>query len=278
MAKYPFLIKNNLFDSRIVFTDYLEYSGKSGREVKKTLDSSLSLANQTWHQLVPQKTLQNLGNFYASANYLYALLLPFYYPHRFNKIKTCLNFVNFVKTHPGNKVLEFGGGTGQLCLLLHFNTGKSVTYLDLPGKIMDFAAWRFQKYGAKIKIIKAQAKTQAIPNGPYDFIVSDAVLEHVPDLKLTLTRIVKALTYPGWCYLIFDPDVSSQRPMHINKFTDFYKLMAASGLRQIGKDLWTNDQSLATILAAKVFAASLTKNKVIILMRTLGGKIKRSLF
>ena len=50
------------------------------------------------------------------------------------------------------RVLDFGAGVGELCLLLT-ELGCKVTYWYLPGEISKFAIWRFKKYNAKIEVI-----------------------------------------------------------------------------------------------------------------------------
>ena len=76
------------------------------------------------------------------------------------------------------KVLDFGGGPGELSLLLH-DIGCDVAYADLPGVISDFAMWRFRKYGASIKVIYSRIDGIDLPVKEFNLIVSDATIEHL---------------------------------------------------------------------------------------------------
>lgn len=249
-----FIIKNNSFNPLVVIDDYCQFSGGKKSEVIEKIKKSIEIASKTWEKTVPKKNTKNLEKFYASKTYIYDLLDAFYDFEKTNKIKTCLDIVRFIKRKKAKKVLEFGGGTGQLCLLLHFNTDASVSYLDLPGNTFELAKWRFKKYKAPISLIKGQINADEIAHSPFDVIVSDAVLEHVPNLQKTIKLLKKSLKLPGYLYLLFDPDFGKKRPMHLCKITDFYNILKKEGFIRIGEYIWTNEKSLENSLKEKVLA------------------------
>ena len=95
------------------------------------------------------------ARFYGrSQSYIYDLLSSNY---RKEAVVEKLNgmhpkILQSIKTHAGHRFLEFGGGFGVMCQLAH-EWGKEVTYVDLPGLVADFAAWRFQRHGWPIRLL-----------------------------------------------------------------------------------------------------------------------------
>jgi len=113
-------------------------------------------------------------------------------------------------------VLDFGGGPGELSLLLH-DIGCEVTYSDLPRVISDFARWRFEKHGASIRIVYSRIYGIALPGNEFDLIVSDAVIEHLKReyLENFIKEFAKALKEEGYLYLLWDPTYTKEYPYHI---------------------------------------------------------------
>lgn len=267
LMRKPFIIKNNSFDADFVLRDYCQFSKESRSQIIKKINKSAILAADVWRKIVTSKTPEKIERFYASRDYIYDLLAAFYYAEKFNKINTCIDIVRFINKHKGQKVLEFGAGTGQLCLLLYFNTDKKIYYLDLPGNTLDFAKWRFKTYNAQIALIKGQINADNITHAPFDIIVSDAALEHVPSLAKTIKLLKKSLQKPGYLYVLFDASSNSKRPMHIAKIDKFYNILKKEGLVRTSKYIWTNDNSLKSQLKSKVFYA---KRSISFLRKNLG--------
>ena len=97
--------------------------------------------------------------------------------------------VSSIRQHCGKRFLEFGGGVGLFCEIV-VGFGKDVTYLDIPGRVSEFAAWRFRKYGLPVRtVIIEPGRLDVLEN--YDIIYSDAVLEHIP--RHEQQRVVKVL-------------------------------------------------------------------------------------
>jgi hypothetical protein len=69
--------------------------------------------------LVKYGSAKEIEKFYSESDYIYDILLPFLCPERFNKKQTTINIVEFInKNVNGHTVMEFGGGKGQLCLMM----------------------------------------------------------------------------------------------------------------------------------------------------------------
>ena len=76
--------------------------------------------------------------------------------------------------------MGFGGGLGLFCEIVR-ELGKEITYVDIPGKVSDFARWRFYKNNIPVNFIIVNPKDRLKLSDEYDIIFSDAVIEHLTD-------------------------------------------------------------------------------------------------
>ena len=100
----------------------------------------------------------------------------------------------FCKKNKINRVLDFGGGIGGLCIYLA-NRKISCEYIDVDGAASRFARWRFEKEKLNIPLLY-------VPNLPsakrYDLVVALEVLEHLFDIESTLNDINSCLKKNGY--------------------------------------------------------------------------------
>lgn len=120
------------------------------------------------------------------------------------------------------RVLDFGGGIGSTALALAELPGVEVTYLDLPGKTMDYAQWRFNEAGRTIEVLDG---TQPDPLGDrtFDLIVSFDVLEHVPEPEQTARYLYDHLNDDGvFVVSVYFGDNDGEARWHLNcdRYTD----------------------------------------------------------
>ena len=137
-----------------------------------------------------------------------------------------------IKTHAGHRFLEFGGGVGVMCQLAH-EWGKEVTYVDLPGLVADFAAWRFQRHGWPIRLLLTEPRGLCLEE-QYDIIFSDAVLEHVVDPDQVARELSLGTLLPhGLLVLLVDlGGPSDDWPMHRSiDIVHVHELIEAHGFR-----------------------------------------------
>ena len=116
----------------------------------------------------------------------------------------------------GPEVLEFGGGSGVACSLFR-DLGRRVTYCDVDGPVSKFARWYFERTGQNdIEILLTPAERLELPrNRQWDFVFSDAVIEHLVDPAPTVDRLAQAVRPGGILYLIIDAhNVGPDFPMH----------------------------------------------------------------
>jgi SAM-dependent methyltransferase len=113
---------------------------------------------------------------------------------------------------PGGRVLDFGGGTGNLALALAAH-GFSVDYHELSALQKDFARFRIHRHGlqARIKILDGWSE---LPPVTYDAVCAFDVFEHLPDLAEVIARLVPALAEGG--VLVDTPSFGAGpwNPMH----------------------------------------------------------------
>lgn len=134
-----FKISGNEVNFDIVIQDYMEFTNHSEDEVINRINESLDHSAQVWKKIVQTNSQEEINQFYSETDYLYEILLSFHSHEKFNKKRICLDIIDCMNKVKGNKVMEFGGGTGHLCLMMYFNSNKEITYVDLPSKVMKFA-------------------------------------------------------------------------------------------------------------------------------------------
>jgi len=110
----------------------------------------------------------------------------------------------------GCRVLDYGGGIGEWALIAAL-AGADVTYFDLPGPTLDYARWRFGRYGATVNVTTADPLER-----DYDVLIAMDVLEHLPDPDPTLARMARRCKF-----LICNPEqirYNALYPMHISRY------------------------------------------------------------
>jgi len=109
--------------------------------------------------------------------------------------------------------LDIGGGIGENTIIA-CEEGVKMKYCDVKGsKTMEYAKWRFDKYGVYPTIENEKYKI----NMDFDFIVAMDVFEHMVDPKPVIEAVAKHTKY-----LFCNPDqimFNWLYPQHISKFT-----------------------------------------------------------
>jgi protein-L-isoaspartate O-methyltransferase len=218
-----------------VINDFAEFSGLSISAIVPRAANVQVASAQEW-QALPGSFSEQAATFYGSSqNYIYDLVVDNANPkaviqklNRFNP-----RIMESIRTHPGKRFLEFGGGVGVFCGIVA-ELGKEVHYLDLPSIAFDFARWRFNKLGLKISMIEANAGTIEIP-GLFDIIYTDAVLEHLPqNLQAEATTALARAVAPGGVllYLVDLSGPTAKFPMHhVVDIAGLHSILDSEGLR-----------------------------------------------
>jgi 2-polyprenyl-3-methyl-5-hydroxy-6-metoxy-1,4-benzoquinol methylase len=226
----------DLNDHELPIKDFIEYGkqvfGVTAEQVNHEVNTSWSNACSTWNKYVKEGLLpDDLQAHYASLEYLYLIFYGFRRGWKRMHYQAILSFQKHIQA---KQILEFGGGCGQLCLMLHFNNPCQVTYLDLPNtEAGKFAVWRFLKYNTPVILHFAEIEKTNLLKNKYDYVVSDAVLEHVVNLQQTIIEIYDSMVEGGFFYLLFD---TAKHPSHIHN--TFEPQMKNAGFRHFKGAVW----------------------------------------
>jgi SAM-dependent methyltransferase len=206
-----------------IIKDYAEFSGIPLQELIQRMNRFHELVNGEWNELGPSSWADRAKMFYARSNhYILDLLYANADRDAAEKKLEKYGIWKFLDQLPPRlDVLEFGGGLGVVCQLF-CERDYQVTYLDIPGKPMDFARWRFQRYHIPVRIIESDPERLTLEN-EYDFIFSDAVFEHLIDPCQAADRLMRHLRPGGYLVLLIDVfNNNDMWPMH--RPLDFHAL------------------------------------------------------
>ena len=141
---------------------------------------------------------------------------------------TDYDILKFAARAPGKKTLDYGGGVGLTSIFLTLK-GYEVTYVEknLTSDIARFAMYVAKHFKVNDKIAWEIPETV---RGPFDYIVSVDVLEHIPGWKIVVDRWLEMLAPKGVIYVTAPFELHCvDRPMHIDS-----KISVATYLYQKG--------------------------------------------
>jgi len=248
----------NLKLSRVI-NDWHEYSGLPIEEIMSNIATCRQHIRDDWQAMVTTVKDDEISKFYGqSENYIYDILSSFTQlgiPIKLRNYRRILAFIRHLAKMRRVNVLEFGGGTGELSLLMR-EAGATVTYCDLYGRISDFAVWRFKKHGADIKIVYSRIDRVELAESSYDIVVSDAVLEHLKaeHLRGFVDSLSRSLRATGYVYLLWDPDYNEENPTHILGLSDLDSVLSDSGLARIGENVYARAYGGRYVLLARLIS------------------------
>jgi 2-polyprenyl-3-methyl-5-hydroxy-6-metoxy-1,4-benzoquinol methylase len=180
------------YETRVVWdneliSDLMEFFDLTYNETIQLLKVGKKVFNMTWTALEP-KTEEEILKFYETVPFN-VFSLAYWHMRKHQR-----KFRQQVIEHCSGKVLDYGGGIGDLCIELA-KRGFDVTYGDVKGKNMEFAKWRFMKKGLNVKVIDLVRDHTSLEE--YDTILCIDVIEHVPDPKNSLKTIGQHLKTNG---------------------------------------------------------------------------------
>ncbi len=194
-----------------------EYTGESQESIKHK------------HHLGPQsekkyRVFENQNNlthddvegFYRDCHY-YLYELPLWNAERNRPEYLCRIVQPYLKQYRCSKILDFGAGTGDLCLALA-SKGFEVSYCDIGAEVSNFAKWRFKRRNLPIKVFN---DLNQVGNSQFDAIISFDCFEHIKDLEKLLFHLTTHLRNEG---LLITSEAFDGEGLHLeenNKFKDF---------------------------------------------------------
>jgi SAM-dependent methyltransferase len=215
------------YETRVVWDDELiadlmEFFDLTYDETIQLLKVGKKVFNMTWMALEP-KTEEEILKFYEIAPFN-VFSLAYWHMQRHQK-----KFRQRVIEQCSGKVLDYGGGIGDLCIELA-KRGFDVTYGDVKGKNMEFAKWRFIKKGLNVKVIDLVRDIKSLEE--YDTILCIDVIEHVPDPKHALKTIGQHLKTHGKLIItkLTCPGPTKENPCHRKIDFDAKQLLNSLGV------------------------------------------------
>jgi ubiquinone/menaquinone biosynthesis C-methylase UbiE len=119
------------------------------------------------------------------------------------------------------RVLEVGGGTGQLSLALADRVG-SVLVTDASSGMVEVARANIERagMGARVSAEQLDLVSEPLPDGRFDGAWAQLALHHVHDLDALLGRVREVLVPGGWLAVVdLDDDRAGAFHAHFEDFT-----------------------------------------------------------
>jgi len=126
---------------------------------------------------------------------------------------------------PGERVLDLGSGAGTDSLIAAQMVGPEgrVTGVDMTQQMLDKARTAAAEMGAThVEFVEAEAERLPFDDGSFDVVISNGVIDLIPDKEAVFSELFRVLTPGGRMQIA---DVTIQRPV------------SEEGRRNI--DLWT---------------------------------------
>lgn len=101
----------------------------------------------------------------------------------------------------GSRVLDIGCGDAGV-LIAFAERGASASGLELDEKSLRRARLRAEEHGVSVQLSKGVAEALPYPDGSFDLVILDNVLEHVTDRSRTLAEIRRVLAPDGLLYMV----------------------------------------------------------------------------
>jgi len=232
--KFEHIVNPYLERKHRAIAEISAFTGEDPQTVEDRCNRAAKLGEQLWRQKKPHN-VEEIERFYSESDfYIYALMKECdWRGARADLAKPIRQEIT-----PADSVLDYGGGCGTLSLDLA-QAGLRCSHLDLPGKLLDFAGFRFASRGLDIKLIPAYAKYPL--TGLYDTIICTHVIEHLPDPEEKIRHLADHLKPGGKLFLAIpfqpNPVAGVQPGMHLNRLSrgKYRKLVAELGLKQARK-------------------------------------------
>ncbi len=132
-----------------------------------------------------------------------------------------LEFANLQK---GYQVLDLGSGAGNDCFIAGTLVGEkgSVTGLDFTESMIKKAQKNRQKTGLRnIKFLLGDIEDMPLPDNQFDVVISNCVLNLVPDKKKAFSEIFRVLR-PGGHFCISDKVLEGRLPEELKNSAEMY--------------------------------------------------------
>lgn len=130
----------------------------------------------------------------------------------------------FAGIKPGDSVLDLGSGAGNDCFVARAIVGESgkVTGLDFTDAMVAKANENNQKLGfTNVEFVQGDIEEMPLPDNQFDVIVSNCVLNLVPDKNKAFAQMMRVLK-PGGHFCVSDVVIKGNLPEKLQKDAEMY--------------------------------------------------------
>ena len=130
----------------------------------------------------------------------------------------------FADLKVGDHVLDLGSGAGNDCFVARAIVGETgkVTGLDFTGAMVAKASANNQKLGfTNVEFVQGDIEEMPLPDNCFDVIVSNCVLNLVPDKNKAFAQMMRVLK-PGGHFCVSDVVIKGELPESLRKDAEMY--------------------------------------------------------
>ena len=135
---------------------------------------------------------------------------------------------------PGHSVLDLGSGAGNDCFVARYIVGESglVTGLDFTDEMLEKALKNNDKMGFEnVDFVKGDIENIPLPDNTYDVVISNCVLNLVPD-KVRAYSEIKRVLKPGGHFCVSDIVLKGDLPNDMHEAAALYAGCVSGALQK----------------------------------------------
>ncbi len=139
----------------------------------------------------------------------------------------------FADIEAGQHVLDLGSGAGNDCFVARAIVGESgkVTGLDFSKEMLTKARSNAQKLGfANVEFVAGDIEEMPLENNQFDVVISNCVLNLVPDKDKAFAEIMRVLK-PGGHFCVSDVVLKGELPDKLKKDAEMYAGCVAGAMQ-----------------------------------------------
>jgi len=140
----------------------------------------------------------------------------------------------YARIQNGDSVLDLGSGAGNDCFVARSVVGETgmVTGLDFSEEMLKKANVNLEKSGYEnMKFVYGDIDNMPLDDNSFDVVISNCVLNLVPDKEKAFTEIFRVLK-PGGHFCISDVVISGTLPEELKNAAEMYAGCVAGALRK----------------------------------------------
>ncbi len=130
----------------------------------------------------------------------------------------------FADIQAGHHVLDLGSGAGNDCFVARSMVGESgkVTGIDFSDEMLDKARSNAQKLGyTNVEFVGGDIEEMPLESNRFDVVISNCVLNLVPDKDKAFAEIMRVLT-PGGHFCVSDVVLKGELPGKLKRDAEMY--------------------------------------------------------